>query len=223
MDTISDRQTYLRRFSEKAKSNPKWQCDALKYALDIRKFEIDLYWRRTAYFWAFTAVCFGGYFALQKGDGKEFLMSFFLSCIGLVLSFAWYFVNRGSKYWQETWELNVNLLEDEIIGPLYKTNIPMKQTRFWNLLGPYPFSVSKINHIVSLFAIVIWVFFIAYTIYQKFRPMSGEAIIAIPFSLFTVVVVIFLGHSKTSFSEGEREFNLETRIMQERKSEDAEP
>ena len=32
--------------------------------MDIRKFEIDLYWKRAAYFWAFIAATFAGYFAL---------------------------------------------------------------------------------------------------------------------------------------------------------------
>ena len=31
---------------------------ALAYALDIRKFEIELYWKRGTYFWAFIAAAF---------------------------------------------------------------------------------------------------------------------------------------------------------------------
>lgn len=34
---------------------------ALALALDIRKFEIDLYWKRATYFWAFIAAAFAGY------------------------------------------------------------------------------------------------------------------------------------------------------------------
>lgn len=37
---------------------------ALQFALDIRKFEIDLYWKRATYFWAFLAVTLAGYFTL---------------------------------------------------------------------------------------------------------------------------------------------------------------
>ena len=33
-------------------------------ALDIRKFEIDLYWKRAAYFWTFIAAAFGAYFLM---------------------------------------------------------------------------------------------------------------------------------------------------------------
>ena len=37
---------------------------ALALALDVRKFEIELYWKRATYFWAFLAVILAGYFAL---------------------------------------------------------------------------------------------------------------------------------------------------------------
>jgi tRNA A-37 threonylcarbamoyl transferase component Bud32 len=40
--------------------------EALKQALDIRKFEIDLYWKRATYFWAFIAVSFAGYLHFRK-------------------------------------------------------------------------------------------------------------------------------------------------------------
>lgn len=38
--------------------NPKRLKSALATALDIRKYEIDLYWRRAAYFWTFIAAAF---------------------------------------------------------------------------------------------------------------------------------------------------------------------
>src|SRR5258706_16354530 len=41
---------------------------ALQHALDIRKFEIDLYWRRATYFWAFIAAAFAAYAAVQSAQ-----------------------------------------------------------------------------------------------------------------------------------------------------------
>lgn len=38
------------------------KCEALKMALDTRKFEIELYWKRATYFWAFIALAFGAFF-----------------------------------------------------------------------------------------------------------------------------------------------------------------
>ena len=81
---------------------------ALDRAIDIRKFEIDLYWKRTTYFWTFIAATLAGFFAIQassasnKGD-----MSFLLANLGIVFSVGWFCVNRGSKFWQENWEFEV--------------------------------------------------------------------------------------------------------------------
>lgn len=54
--------------------------------------------------------------------------------------------NKGSKTWQRHWEIHVDMLENEITGPLYKV-----------ITSPKTFSVSKINEIVSQFIIMIWI------------------------------------------------------------------
>ena len=92
----------------------------LEKALETRKFEIELYWKRTTYFWAFIASSFAGYFVVIKlTQFKE--MTIVVSMIGLLFSIGWYLANRGSKYWQKNWEAHVDMLEDEQIGPLYGT------------------------------------------------------------------------------------------------------
>jgi hypothetical protein len=129
---------------------------AYELARDIRKFEIELYWKRATYFWTLIAATFAGYFALKPAAGPQPMLPFLLSCIGLVLSTSWYLVNRGSKYWQENWERHVDALEDEFVSPLYKTTISNEQFRWWALDG-YPFSVSKVNQLTSLFVTLLWV------------------------------------------------------------------
>ena len=87
---------------------------ALEHALDIRKFEIELYWKRAAYFWTLIAAAFAGYFVIlgaQHLDDKNFL-AFVVACIGFLFTFAWFQVNRGSKQSQENWENHVDMLED---------------------------------------------------------------------------------------------------------------
>jgi 4-amino-4-deoxy-L-arabinose transferase-like glycosyltransferase len=149
--------------------------EALEHALDIRKFEIGLYWKRAAYFWTLIAVTFAGYFAILSADpgnlrDKEFL-SFVIACIGLVFTWAWFLVNRGSKYWQENWENHVDELEDNVIGPLYKTILHRPpQVDFvekW-FIGPSPISVSKINQWVSFFTLLIWIILIFYSFFHPF-------------------------------------------------------
>lgn len=134
---------------------------ALQHALDIRKFEIGLYWQRATYFWTLIAATFAGYFAVLAAEhmkDKEF-NAYVLACIGLIFSLAWFLTNRGSKYWQENWENHVDMLEDGITGPLYKTILHRPKEK--NILkrsieGPAPFSVSQINQWVSLFTVVVW-------------------------------------------------------------------
>ena len=117
---------------------------AFEKAWATRNFEIEMYWKRATYFWAFIASTFVGYFALVSSESYEKQSAFnhvevyFLICIGFVLSLAWHFTNIGSKTWQRHWEVHVDLLEDAFTGPLYKTVYP-NQT----------YSVSKINEIVS--------------------------------------------------------------------------
>jgi len=135
----------------------KKRCEALKYALDIRKFEIELYWKRAAYFWTLIAASFAGFFALSTTkEPRSSGLILLVSCLGLLLSVGWYLVNRGSKYWQENWERHVDLLESEFIGPLYETTISQEEFSWLRLWTGYPYSVSKINQIISLFIVFIW-------------------------------------------------------------------
>ncbi len=128
---------------------------ALKHAQDVRKFEIDLYWKRATYFWTLIAALFAGYFALLKtGDSVE--SSHIVACLGLILSVAWYLVGRGSKFWQQNWEMHLDCLEDEFTGPLHKTVFNQEELWFFNLVGAYAYSPSKINQTVGLSVIAIW-------------------------------------------------------------------
>ena len=156
----------------------------LDRAHEIRKFEIELYWKRSAYFWAFIALAFTGYGALQLQDqpcsSKSKTLGFLLANIGFIASAAWFHVNRGSKFWQENWEAQVDRLEDRVTGPLYK-EIIVRETDYCFLEGckrraerfkqwltgagrrccgndPKVASVSKINQLGSLYVAIVWIF-----------------------------------------------------------------
>ena len=127
---------------------------ALDRAHTIRQFEIELYWKRATYFWAIIAVAFAGFFACENAD-NDFGASF-VSSVGMVLGTAWYVVNRGGNAWHHNWEQHVDLLEDEVTGPLYKTLLNRKKYRFWRLTEPYPFSPSRANALISIFVVGGW-------------------------------------------------------------------
>jgi hypothetical protein len=136
--------------------------EAWRTAMDVRKFEIELYWKRAAYFWTFiglTLAAYGGVLTARNDAIAPPARSnalFAIACIGFVFSVAWYFVNRGSKFWQRNWEYQVDILESQVIGPLYKTVFAARDDGFAKLTGAYPFSVSNINHILSLFMVVLF-------------------------------------------------------------------
>jgi hypothetical protein len=168
---------------------------ALDLALDIRKFEIGLYWQRAAYFWALIAAAFAGYFAILSADKlaeKEYL-AYIVSCIGFIFTWAWFLVNRGSKFWQENWENHVDMLENDAVGPLYKTILrrPEERSAFEKLLGPQAISVSRVNLIVSVFTLCIWVVLFIHSLPPLHRtdPVSwGHVIVGV----ITLCFMVFM-------------------------------
>ena len=75
--------------------------DSLTHALNARRLEIELYWRRTAYFWTLIAASLAAFFLLISADRHQEELIFIVACIGTTISLAWYLANRGSKYWQK--------------------------------------------------------------------------------------------------------------------------
>lgn len=142
---------------------------ALDLALDLRKFEIELYWKRATYFWAFTGAALAGYLTVLTGKNIENRPEALLlvSCLGLVFSVAWYFVNRASKFWQANWEGHVDLLEDDEMGPIYKTVLNEKFP-FLRIDDPYPFSVSKINQLLSFFVVLVFAGLVVNTLHDHY-------------------------------------------------------
>ena len=117
-------------------------------AWEAKNFEIELYWKRANYFWAFQIASFAGYFTVIGSSAYTLnpQVLYFIVCIGFVTCLAWVFTNKGSKTWQRHWEIHVDMLEDKVTGPLYKF-----------VTAPKTYSVSKINEIVSRFILTIWV------------------------------------------------------------------
>jgi hypothetical protein len=132
--------------------------------LDIRKFEIELYWKRAQYFWAFIIVAFSAYgyayFKFIDDPSSDIIQEILvlISCSGIFVSVAWVLVNKGSKYWQENWESHLDLIEDEVCGPLYKTKLEEKNiVWFDSIFSAGAYSVTKINLIICYYVCFLWV------------------------------------------------------------------
>lgn len=125
---------YFKKFNLKKKDLGKEELEGLvEKILDFRKFEIELYWKRAAYYWTFIAGIIAGFFLISsssKANDELIKLRFLLNCLGIVFSMGWYCVNRGSKYWQENWESHLDIMEDKVFGPLYKTNVSKSREKF---------------------------------------------------------------------------------------------
>lgn len=176
---------------------------ALTYALDIRKFEIELYWKRGTYFWAFIAAAFAGYALTHKAINHDPWLSMLFSALGLVFSFTWYLVNRGSKFWQSNWERHVDLLEDMTLGPLYKVVAVTADNSAGNpLTSAAQFSVSKLNQVLSAFVVAVWLLLFVRSLLPISCDLPLDIYKLVVFALVTVFMLLlyFLGKSSNQFT-----------------------
>ena len=98
----------------KEKIQPKLNgLDAYKIALETRNMEIGLFWQRSNYFLVLNAALAIGFFRLSENK-----YAILLATLGVLVSFLWYRVNLGSKYWQSRWEQRLKLKELEIAPDL---------------------------------------------------------------------------------------------------------
>ena len=137
-------------------------------ALATRNFEIELFWKRSLFFWGFIASAFVGYAALIKDKPS---LAVVLACFGFVCTVAWSFANRGSKRWQENWEKWVNEFEEEVTGKLFQERRYKSVNALW--LGSRRFSVSKLTIALSDFTILIWLSILTYHL-LKLYSVSWE-------------------------------------------------
>lgn len=125
--------------------------EAYKTALDTRKFEIQMYWTRTNYFFLFVSAAIAAYGVALGWKGNEIgineqtkrLVLLLISAIGFIVSLSWYLANKGGKFWHENWEYHVDLLEQSEVGSLYRTVLSKSP----NGLGELKAYREKLNQI----------------------------------------------------------------------------
>lgn len=158
-------------------------------ALATRNFEIELFWKRSIFFWGFIASSFVGYTTVFKDSPS---LSFIISCFGFVCSVAWGLVNRGSKYWQENWESIVAEIEDDITGELFKSRSPRKTKGIW--LSSRKFSVSKVTIALSDFTVLVWLGLMLFHVINSFQITlcDGKSLLILLAFLFSIIFVFFM-------------------------------
>lgn len=200
----------------------------LNRAYKIRDFEIKLFWQRALYFWGFIVGTFTAYFYISDSS-KTFTiphLKLLVACIGLILSYSWYLVNRASFHWKMNWEAIIDLIEDELKLPLYRLNIMDEIGSETDILSRKHFWISKINTIVCVVICGVWVFLIlSYLLPLTFGNcclfagnkefFSGFEIVAV--ILVTLYVIGFL-YSETHIAQKPNP-QKEIRYLHERDSE----
>ena len=171
----------------------------LEKAYDIRKFELEMYWKRATYFWGFIAVAYTAFFIVSNTKNeinKDY--QFMVVCIGLTFSFAWYLVNRGSTYWVTNYERIIDAIEEKLGCEFYKLNLMPEYSKY-NLQQNYPFSVSRINIKVSLFILFTWLLLFVRAIHQQLQS-SHPSNFFIATTIATVWMLWYLLKSKSSLT-----------------------
>lgn len=132
---------------------------ALERAHEIRKFEIELYWKRASHFWLLQAAVFTAIGLTWRFSTPALspLIPVALAALGSVTAFAGYLSAKGSKFWQENWEHHIDMLEDEFEGRLHKTAYVGDDGIAW--------SVSGVNDRLALCFFLFWLAILASAIF----------------------------------------------------------
>jgi hypothetical protein len=129
-------QRYFARLGLPAQDARAGHIAALARAHELRKFEIENYWKRSSYFWGFQLVAFGA-LALTAKDGRfEPPIVLIVSVLGALAALTGVLSAKGSKFWQANWEAHVDFLEPWIEGNLHTTALMDEKVSF---------SVSRVN------------------------------------------------------------------------------
>mgnify|MGYP006277934093 CR=1 FL=1 len=164
-------------------------------ALATRNFEIELFWKRSLFFWGFIASAIVGYATLIKDNES---LAVVVACFGFVCSVAWSLANRGSKYWQENWESIVAQLEDDVTGKLFKSRAVQQKKGVW--LTSRKFSVSKVTIALSDFTVLMWLSLIMYHLVKEIviaeYPISNcLVVLVVVLSILFAIIMAIAGRS----------------------------
>ncbi|HOA06298.1 MAG TPA: hypothetical protein PKM07_00215 [Spirochaetota bacterium] len=143
-------------------------------AIEIRNFEIELFWKRSNYFLILNIAIATGIFI--KTDDNT--MKLPLIILGIISSIFWVGINLGSKFWQDRWENKLAEIEEKEfpdnklfsisldesrndVAKSFKFDPPRKYfflKRITNFLILQKPSVSRIMISLSYVFTIFWIF-----------------------------------------------------------------
>ncbi len=127
---------YFKQLDLPAKDATPYHKAALARAHELRKFEIENYWKRSAYFWGFQLVSFAA-LALSAKEGRFYPpIVLLVAVLGALAALTGVLTAKGSKFWQANWEAHVDFLEPYVEGNLHTTALVENRVSY---------SVSRVN------------------------------------------------------------------------------
>jgi hypothetical protein len=152
---------------EISKEGNEFELNKLEFekSLAQRNYEIDKFWQRGWFFGGLLLAIAGGYFGVTK-ENMDY--SIFIAFLGFLVSLSQSLMNRGSKYWQERWELKTKNRESALGIDVTKTR-KIKNEKYYLDSGTLAkdenflvvarrFSVSKLTILVWDLITIFWFF-----------------------------------------------------------------
>ncbi|WP_378186866.1 hypothetical protein ACE939_00775 [Aquimarina sp. W85] len=133
--------------------NDEYEINLYKEVLELRKFEIENFWKRTLFFWGTIALIYAGY---VKAELQEYKI--IVPLIGVLFNIIFSLSIRGSKYWQVHWENMAIIYEKGLKFKLFQNDTKkITSTNYKSkLTKPYHFSVSKLTMLLSDLSVLLW-------------------------------------------------------------------
>ncbi len=181
-----------KRIKEFKKAKKKFGLNLYSEILELRKFEIENFWKRALFFWGTIAIILAGYF--KAGIDDKYLI--FISFLGIIYNSIFSLSIRGSKFWQEHWENMAIIYEKSLkFGLLNELSSKLidKKNKTAFITYPFRFSVSKLTMLLSDITVLLWVMFWVKDVYKlvKNKSIFFDFCCNNELHLFTISVILF--------------------------------
>jgi hypothetical protein len=193
---------YKNLINPTSQDSEDWK-NTLSKAWEIRNFEIDLFWKRTGYFSVLVGALFIAYYTIVGQNSPTNNQEFYkiiISFLGFMASLVWFLSNKGSKFWQENWELHIDYIEKISEQNKIHSLVLSKNNKRLDLLGAYEFSVSKLNTLFSFIVSLAWLEILICNIVSIFELKCWQYIAGFGFIiLITISIFLLIRSCKSSF------------------------
>lgn len=186
---MTDEEKIIKKFK---KSKEKLGINLYDKILELRKFEIENFWKRALFFWGTIAIILAGYF--KAGIDEKYLI--FVSFLGIIYNSIFSLSIRGSKFWQEHWENMAIVYENSFKFNLLKqlsSDLIHEKNKTSFITYPFRFSVSKLTMLLSDITVLLWVMFWVKDIYKLYanKVIFFEFCYNCELHLFTFSLILF--------------------------------